>query len=260
MSGADAETLLAGRPRGGQSAATTGATSPDADPARLHHLIVLSHPGPGSFNHAVARAYADRVSACGQTPVMRDLYALGFDPVLRSDERAGAPGFRLSPDVESELELVRQASAIVMVYPIWFGMPPAMITGYVDRVLGAGFDANSMRSGERHDTVSDKQFVLLTSSGSTKPWLAERGQWQGLREAFDFYLESLFSFADCQHEHFDAIVSPLSPSYAAHCFERAANLAKQTCATVLSAAHARRKDARIGSPRSGAGLIEGGSA
>lgn len=212
----------------------------DANPAHMHHLVVVGHPAADSFNHAVARAYADAVRACGQTAVVRDLYAMGFDPLLKADERPGTAGSRIAPDVEAELALVRPCSVVTLVYPIWFGMPPAIITGYVDRVLGAGLAAQSIRQGEDHDLLRGKQLVLLTTSGSTRPWLAERGQWHGLREAFDFYLESIFSFAGCEHEHFDSIVSPLLPRYAAECLGRAEERARSTCSTVLGEAHARQ--------------------
>jgi len=148
-----------------------------------------------------------------------------------------APG----EDVAHDVKLVSESSAIVLVYPIWFGMPPAIISGYIARVLGADLTMQSIRAGEPGTDFSARQLVFVTTSGSTKPWLSERGQWQGLMNAYDFYLQSIFSFAGSRHEHFDAIVSPLLPQYAAECFERVREVARQTCSTVLSAAHDRRK-------------------
>lgn len=224
---------------------TARVTGVDANPAHISHLVVIGHPGADSFNHSVARAYCDAVRACGQVAVVRDLYAMGFDPLLKAGERPGTPDFQLSPDVEEELTLVRPCSVVTLVYPIWFGMPPAIITGYVDRVLGAGLAAKSIRQNRSHHLLRGKQLVLLTTSGSTLPWLAERGQWHGLREAFDFYLESIFSFAGCEHEHFDSIVSPLLPSYAAECLGRVEQRARSTCSAVLSDAHARQARAKL---------------
>jgi NAD(P)H dehydrogenase (quinone) len=151
----------------------------------------------------------------------------------------------LNDDVAGELKLVNESDVVVLVYPIWFGMPPAIISGYITRVLGAGLTMQSIRANEPQEELSRKQLVFLTTSGSTKPWLSERGQWHGLKEAFDFYLKSIFSFADCSHEHFDAIVSPLSPRYAEECFSRTAEAARLICSTALSAAHDRQKQSRI---------------
>jgi len=217
----------------------------DVAPADLHHLIVVGHPARDSFNHAVAAAYADSVRQCGQSPTIRDLYAIGFDPLLRATERPEDAGFHLSPDVEQELDLVRAASVITLVYPIWFGMPPAIITGYIDRVLGAGLSATAIRHNKPHEMLANKSFVLLTTSASTLPWLAERGQWEGMREAFDGYLEAIFSFAGVEHEHLDAIVAPLTRDYAAQCLGRVTDRARLICSAVLSRAHEQQKIAKL---------------
>ncbi|WP_454887510.1 NAD(P)H-dependent oxidoreductase [Sphingomonas oryzagri] len=59
------------------------------------HVVILAHPNPGSFNGLVADAYCDAVRTCGQEAIVRDLYALGFDPALKDHERPGRPGFAL---------------------------------------------------------------------------------------------------------------------------------------------------------------------
>jgi propanol-preferring alcohol dehydrogenase len=51
------------------------------------HAVILCHPDPASFNHGLAEAYCKVVRAAGQQVVLRDLYALNFDPVLKADER-----------------------------------------------------------------------------------------------------------------------------------------------------------------------------
>lgn len=236
---------LAEPPAAGSRSAASRSADTDANPANIRHLVVLGHPAPGSFNHAVAQAYCDAVRACGQVPILRDLYALGFDPLLKADERPGVPGYRIAADARAELEFVRGCRAITLVYPIWFGMPPAVITGYVARVLGAGLTGKAIREGEQHETLAGRLLVLLTTSGSTLPWLAERGQWLGLRDAFDFYLETIFSFAGTSHDHFDSIVTPLSRNYAEECLERARERARLTCSALLAAAHERQKRAKL---------------
>jgi NAD(P)H dehydrogenase (quinone) len=215
------------------------------DPQAIEHLIVIGHPAERSFNHALADAYASAVKSCGQSAVIRDLYAAGFDPLLRADERPEAPGFALSDDVKAELALIEPASVIVLVYPIWFGLPPAAIVGYVDRVLGAGLTAKAIRRNEGHPLLAGKRLVLVSTSGATQPWLSQQGQWHGLHEAFDRYLETIFSLDACEHEHFDSIVTPLHPTYAAECLERAGERARMVCSALLAAAHARRRRARL---------------
>lgn len=87
-----------------------------------------------------------------------------------------------------------------LVYPIWFGLPPrhhhrlyrSCARRRADRV---GHPPQRAARGAR-----DKICVLITTSGSTLPWFGERGQWEGMHEAFNGYLEKIFSFAGVEHE------------------------------------------------------------
>ncbi|HEY0314975.1 MAG TPA: NAD(P)H-dependent oxidoreductase, partial [Sphingomonas sp.] len=108
---------------------------------RPRHVAILAHTDPHSFNASVAAMYCETVRACGQDVIVRDLYAMGFDPVLRDAERPRHQANALSPDVRAEIDTIRGADIYTLIYPIWFAMPPAMMKGYIDRVLGAGVTA-----------------------------------------------------------------------------------------------------------------------
>lgn len=114
------------------------------------HVVILCHPEAHSFNAAVAARYCAAVEDCGQKAIVRDLYAMRFDPVLRSEERPGTRGFFQSPHVAYEMSMLAEADVIVFVYPIWFGLPPAMLKGYVDRVLGSNFRTQMCATGTRN--------------------------------------------------------------------------------------------------------------
>ena len=102
------------------------------------HIVILCHPGPDSFNHAIARTYCEAVGFYGQQAILRDLYAMDFDPVLKAAERPGPNHPHPYRDVADEIEIIRRSDVFVMIYPIWFGSAPAMLKGYVERVLGTG--------------------------------------------------------------------------------------------------------------------------
>lgn len=200
----------------------------------IRHLIVLGHPGPDGFSHAVAAAYGDAVRACGQQAVLRDLYALDFDPRLTASERsasgAGTPG----ADAQAELDELRGCAVVTLVYPIWFGMPPAIIKGYVDRVLGAGFAARDLQAAKPSALLAGKPLLIFTSSASTRPWLEEQGQWLALRQAFDTYLETIFGFSESRHVHFDAVVESTPERYVDECLERVRGAARELCSELLN--------------------------
>ena len=94
------------------------------------HAIIACHPDEKSFTLAVANRYAEAVRAHGHEAIIRDLYRMKFNPVLKSAERRGRP----AKDVEKEWGTLGKVDVFVLVYPIWFGTPPAMLKGYIDRV------------------------------------------------------------------------------------------------------------------------------
>jgi NAD(P)H dehydrogenase (quinone) len=173
------------------------------------HLVVLGHPGSNSFNAAVAGRYVEAVRATHQDAVLRDLYAIEFDPLLKENERTSNGADGASSDVRTELNLLQQCDVLTFVYPLWFGMPPAIITGYIDRVLGAGFRVDDLnRSPE--GMLRGKRLAVITTSGSKLTWLEEHGMWVSLRQSFDEYLKTVFGFARCDHYHADSIVDDLT--------------------------------------------------
>src|SRR5512140_2388243 len=95
--------------------------------------VVLGHPRLASFNHALAGAAAAAVRGQNHDLRFHDLHAEGFDPVLPAGEEPR--GVRVPPLVEQHCREIAEADGIVMVHPNWWGMPPAIVAGWVDRVL-----------------------------------------------------------------------------------------------------------------------------
>lgn len=98
--------------------------------------LILAHPNPGSLNHAIAFAAREALVKSGHHVIFHDLYAEGFDPVLPSGEidRNAA----LVPAIAAHCAEIAAAEGIVVVHPNWWGMPPAILTGWVDRVIRPG--------------------------------------------------------------------------------------------------------------------------
>lgn len=202
------------------------------------HVVVLCHPAAHSFNAAVAAKYCATVEDCGQQATVRDLYAMQFDPVLRSEERPGTRGFFQSPHVAYEMSMLSAADVIVFVYPIWFGLPPAMLKGYVDRVLGSDFSYTDIRQRNVKSKFAGAHLLSLTSSGSPQIWLEEQGQWQSLIAAFDRYLQRGFAMGSTEHVHFSPITNTLSEHFFLQYMEEVVQAATKSCA-IASEAHDR---------------------
>lgn len=194
------------------------------------HAVILCNPDPQSFDHVIAVAYRDAVRAAGQDVVLRDLYALGFDPVLKAEERPTIANPVRSRDVTAELEIISGSDVFVLIYPIWFGSPPAMMKGYIERVLGAGVRPEAIQKRVRTDLLGGKRLLSFTTSAASDSWLNEQGQEQGLSSVLDQYLVHAFGMHSQDHKHFDRITPDLSERFADQYFLEVVTQARRTCA------------------------------
>ena len=202
--------------------------------AEPKHAIILCHPDPDSFNAVVAKTYCDAVRACFHEVVIRDLYSLNFDPVLKAGEQPSAIEFTPLADVETELEVVAKADVIVFIYPIWFGTPPAMLKGYVERVLGAGFGYRLMRERGGGSVAGGKHLVSITTSGNSSQWLESQGAMVSLHNVFDNYLANAFSMASHAHLHLSDVVEDMSDLTVRRQLFQVTEFAEATCAKLLN--------------------------
>ena len=104
-------------------------------------LVVLGSPNPSSFCHAMAQQVSRVFAEHGVDVRVRDLYAEGFDPVARADEaRTDSSGPAVPADwlVAEHRSLLSAADHLVVAHPNWWGKPPAIMAGWLDRVLVPG--------------------------------------------------------------------------------------------------------------------------
>lgn len=205
-----------------------------ASKAAGRHVVVLCHPSTGSFNHAIATAYCDTVRWCGQEIVLRDLYDMRFDPVLKAVERPGPEHPHPLRDVADEIEIIRRSDVLVLIYPIWFGSAPAMLKGYVDRVLGTGVVPAAIQERAPTSLFGERQLVSFTTSAADEAWLDAQGQRAALNTVFDRYLMHAFGMRGEKHVHFADITDNLAQSAAQHHLTHVKEEAQRLCAEVAA--------------------------
>ena len=99
-------------------------------------LVIVAHPNRASFNHAIAQTCARELTDNGNEVVTHDLYEEAFDPILPYAE---FPKEAVLPaEIQRYCDEVSQADGIVIIHPDWWGQPPAILKGWVDRVLRPG--------------------------------------------------------------------------------------------------------------------------
>ncbi|HZL42897.1 MAG TPA: NAD(P)H-dependent oxidoreductase [Verrucomicrobiae bacterium] len=95
--------------------------------------VIVAHPNPGSFNHAIATAAADALRHIGHHVWFHDLYQEQFPCLLSAAELGKEP--ILDPLSSLHCSQIAQAHGIIIVHPNWWGMPPAILKGWIDRIL-----------------------------------------------------------------------------------------------------------------------------
>ena len=111
-------------------------------------LVILAHPSGESFNAAIARTAVEELERNGHAVAFHDLYAEKFDPILPMEEiPKDAP---LPADLGLHCREISNADGIVIVHPNWWGQPPAILKGWVDRVIrpGCAYEFLEEDSGE----------------------------------------------------------------------------------------------------------------
>lgn len=98
--------------------------------------IILGHPDPGSFNHAIAARAEKALREGGHRVHFHDLCAEGFDPLLSAPEITKEA--RLDAVIERHCAEIAAADGILVVHPNWWGQPPAVLKGWIDRVIRPG--------------------------------------------------------------------------------------------------------------------------
>lgn len=99
-------------------------------------LVIIAHPNEDSFNHAIANQAITTLEENGHTVIFHDLYKENFDPML--------PNREIPRDGEVPKEIIQhckeasEADGIIVIHPNWWGMPPAVLTGWVDRIMRPG--------------------------------------------------------------------------------------------------------------------------
>jgi NAD(P)H dehydrogenase (quinone) len=176
----------------------------------MKHALIIGHPNPKSFTHSVAAAYADAVRRLGHEVLVRDLYAMGFNPCLGQAEVPTPQGYEPGEDVKAERALIASVNVFAYFYPLWFNAPPAIVKGYADRVFGMGFGYSPFQHGGNQPLLTGRKMVCFSSSGAPKQWLVKEGAWAALRNLFDQHLAEVCGFTLLDHVHLGGVYPGMS--------------------------------------------------
>jgi NAD(P)H dehydrogenase (quinone) len=135
-------------------------------------LVLHAHPNPDSFNAALYRLAVERLKAKGHEVDACDLHEEEFQPVLSRAERLGYHAIPQNREpVESYVQRLEKAEALVLVYPVWnFGFP-AILKGFIDRVFLPGVSFRMVDGLVRPNLQHIGKLMVISTYGATR-WRA----------------------------------------------------------------------------------------
>src|SRR5512140_1556093 len=99
-------------------------------------FVILAHPREGSFNHAIAETVVRILRDSGHEVIFHDLYKEAFAPSLPFEEISRSA--QLDPVIQLHCSEISNADGIIVIHPNWWGQPPAILKGWIDRVIRPG--------------------------------------------------------------------------------------------------------------------------
>jgi NAD(P)H dehydrogenase (quinone) len=114
----------------------------------MRYAIVFNHPYEGSFCNAILQTVQNALSSAGHHADTLHLDNDGFNPVMTSaDLRGFVEGAPVDPKVMEYRSILEQADHLILIFPIWWELMPAMTKGFIDKVIYPGVAYDYDKSG-----------------------------------------------------------------------------------------------------------------
>jgi NAD(P)H dehydrogenase (quinone) len=137
-------------------------------------VLLLAHPRADSYCHAIAERIGDRLLDLGHEVRSHDLYAELFDPIMPAFEsHISGPTIESTlardddPLVSLHREELRQTEGLVVVHPNWWGMPPAILTGWINRVVVPGVAYRLAEATGHPEPLAPVQQLFVVNTSDT---------------------------------------------------------------------------------------------
>lgn len=147
----------------------------------MHILIIHAHNEPQSFNAAMKDLAVEELREQGHSVEVSDLYAMSWNPIASAadfgsrvnseyltyalEQRHNCSQRTLAPDIQKELDKLLEADLVIFNFPIyWFSMP-AIMKGWIDRVLVSGVCYGAKRFYDQGGLVGKKAMLAITVGG-----------------------------------------------------------------------------------------------
>jgi NAD(P)H dehydrogenase (quinone) len=142
----------------------------------MRAVVIVAHPRTGSYTCALSGRAVRGLRAAGHSVDVFDLYRLGFRAAMSAKERHAYETDEpiLDPLVAEHARAVERAEVLVFVYPTWWSGLPAILKGWLERVLvpGVAFRLDERTGRVRPALTGVRTIVGISTYGSSRPIVA----------------------------------------------------------------------------------------
>lgn len=147
----------------------------------MNVLIVHAHPEPNSFTAALRDQAIETLNAQGHQVQVSDLYEMNWNPVASAndfsarqdadylvyalEQRLGVKNQSIAADIQQELDKLLWADLLILNFPIFWFSAPAILKGWIDRVLVSGICYGGKRFYDQGGLIGKKALVTVTLGG-----------------------------------------------------------------------------------------------
>lgn len=156
----------------------------------MKHLIVYCHPNKGSFCHDILLRLVAELQEIDAEVRVRDLYEMGFNPVLTEKDLKSMESGIFLPDIVEEQTHIKWADVITFIYPIWWTGMPALLKGYIDRTFCYDF-AFCPSSDGTIGMLSSKSVNIVNTMRASEDQYRGSGMFHSMEKTVD---EGIFEF------------------------------------------------------------------
>lgn len=170
----------------------------------MKYLIVYAHPNPKSFNHAILETLSEELKKKKKEFKVRDLYKMGFNPVLSTKDLFEIQCGAVPQDIKKEQNHINKADTIIFIFPIWWSAMPAMLKGYIDRVFSLKFAYDITEDGVT-GLIQGKKVFLVSTTGASKEDYEKMGAFKMMNMSMDMAIFQFSGLEVIEHKYFSSV-------------------------------------------------------
>lgn len=147
----------------------------------MNVLIIHAHPEPQSFTTSMLKTAVTELTSAGHEVVVSDLYAMDWNPVASAadfgtrknpdylvyamEQRHSYEAGSIAADIATEVEKLKNADLVIFNFPVYWFSVPAMLKGWIDRVLISGVCYGGLRFYDQGGLKGKKAALSFTLGG-----------------------------------------------------------------------------------------------